>query len=242
MMGSMLKNESDLLTLIIKGDGPIGSIVATSDCHSRVKGYVHQANVDLPLKPNGKLNIAGAVGEGTLAVIKDTGIKEPYSSQVPLASGEIAEDLTYYFATSEQTPSAVALGVLVDRDCTVRQAGGFIVQALPQAKDEVLAKVESNINSMPYITNLLDEGLSQEDILALISGDLGFAANETLCLEYSCNCSRERFEKGLVSLGSKELNDILDSDGEATLHCHFCGNDYHFSKGQLEGIIHSMAH
>jgi molecular chaperone Hsp33 len=131
---------------------------------------------------------------------------------VPLASGEIAEDLTYYFATSEQTPSAVALGVLVDRDCTARQAGGFIVQALPQAKDEVLAKVESNINSMPYITNLLEEGLSQDEILAMISGDLGFIVNDTLSLEYYCNCSRERFEKGLVSLGSKELIDILDSD------------------------------
>ncbi|MDR1640254.1 MAG: Hsp33 family molecular chaperone HslO, partial [Clostridiales bacterium] len=194
MMGAMLKNESDLLTLIIKGDGPISQIVATADSHSRIKGYVGNAGVDLPLKDNGKLNISGAVGAGTITVVKDTGVKEPYSSQVPLVSGEIAEDLANYYTVSEQIPSAVGLGVLVGRDRAVRQAGGFIVQALPFASDEALTKIEDNINAMAYITNLLDEGLSQEDILGLIAGDLGFTIHDRQEITYYCNCSKERFE------------------------------------------------
>jgi molecular chaperone Hsp33 len=241
MMGFMMKNDSDLLTLVIKGDGPIGAIVATADSRSRVKGYAGNPGASLDLKPNGKLDIAGAVGSGTFTVIMDTGSKEPYSSQVPLVSGEIAEDLANYYATSEQIPTAAALGVLVDRDRAVRQAGGFIVQALPKASDAALAKVEENINKMPYITSLLDSGNSQEDILAMISSDLGYEIRESQSVSYWCNCGKERFEKGLVSIGLKDLSEILETDGQTTLHCHFCGKDYHFSKEELEKIVRSLA-
>jgi molecular chaperone Hsp33 len=237
MMGCMMKNDSDLLTLMIRGDGPIGGIVATSDSNCRIKGYAYQPDAVLPLKPNGKLDVSGAIGAGTLSVIKDTGLKEPYFSQIELISGEIAEDLTHYFATSEQTPSSVALGVLVDRNRTIKQAGGFILQSLPTASAEAIDEAEKNILSMPPITSLLSSGSSQEDIIRLIAGKLNYEITDSLPVSYWCNCSRNRVEKALASLGAKGVTDIMREDGQAEMHCHFCGKNYHFSINDLESLL-----
>jgi len=237
IMGSMLKNPSDIVTLSIKGDGPAGGLLATSDSLSRVKGYPFQSLVDLPLKPNRKLDVSGALGQGTLTVIKDIGLKEPYVGQVPLVSGEIGEDLTHYFAVSEQTPSAVALGVLVDRDYTIRQAGGFLLQTLPGADEEEVTRLEQVLAGLPSVTVLMDQGNSPEEIAALLAGGSDYEISDSVPVEYHCNCDRERVEKALISLGRQELKTILAEDGRAVLHCHFCNSDYAFERPDLERVL-----
>ncbi len=241
IMGSMLKSDDDLLTISIKGDGPGAGITVTANNRVQVKGYPFNPVVDIPLKSNGKLDVSGALGYGTMTVIKDLGLKDPYVGQIPLVSGEIAEDLTYYFAKSEQVPSAVSLGVLVDRDYTVKQSGGFIVQMLPSADDEVISKLEEKMKNIKSITKMLDEGMDCEQILNEVVGDMQPKIYEKIPVEYYCNCTRERVEKALISIGRDELTDILEKDKQATLHCHFCNKDYHFYENDIRDILNRSA-
>ncbi|WP_094548369.1 Hsp33 family molecular chaperone HslO [Petroclostridium xylanilyticum] len=238
MMGAMLKGEQDILTIQIKGDGPLGGVVAVADSRANVKGYVHHPHVELPLKPNGKLDVGGAIGRnGYLSVIRDLGLKEPYVGQVPLATGEIAEDLTLYYARSEQTPSAVALGVLVDVDLSVKASGGFIIQLMPEADDKVAEKLENVISQLSPVTSMVSEGMNAEDILGKILKDFEWNISEKIDTRYECGCSRERIERALISLGKKELEDIIEEQGEAELTCHFCNKIYHFNKSELGALL-----
>ena len=237
IMGSMLKSDDDLLTVTIKGDGPGAGLTVTANNKVQVKGYTYNPVVDIPLKQNGKLDVAGALGFGTMTIIKDLGLKEPYVGQIPLVSGEIAEDLTYYFAKSEQVPSAVSLGVLVDRDYTVKQSGGFIIQLLPSADEEVISKLEEKMKTIKSVTQMLEEGMDCEQILNETVGDMEPKILDRIPVEYYCNCDRERVEKALISVGRKELEDILATDKQATLHCHFCNKDYHFSEEDIKNIL-----
>ncbi|NLM13922.1 MAG: Hsp33 family molecular chaperone HslO [Epulopiscium sp.] len=238
MMGQMLKGEKDLITLQIKGNGPLQGLVVTADMKGNVKGYPYNPVVDLPLNSVGKLDVSGAIGEGTLTVIKDLGLKEPYLGQINLVSGEIAEDLTYYFANSEQTPSAVALGVLVDRDYSIKQAGGFIVQLLPEAEEETIQNLENGLRSISSVTQLLEEGKQPEDILKLLLGDI--IIMDKIPTRFYCNCSRERVEKALISIGLKDLREILEQDQKAELKCHFCNKNYIFEDTDLKKIIDDL--
>lgn len=239
MMGIMLKGEKDLLTLQIRGDGPLQGIVVSADSQANVKGYVFNPYVEVPDKYEGKLDVSKAIGNGNISVIKDIGLKEPYCGQIELVSGEIAEDLTYYFAKSEQTPSAVGLGVLIDRDTTVMASGGFIIQLMPDADDEIAEKLEEKINRTPYVTTLLDMGYTPEDILKLILGDFNLEINEKKEMRFYCNCSRSRVEKALISLGKDELTKIIEEDKKAQLHCHFCNKEYNFNEDELKEILKS---
>ena len=215
MMGVMMKGEKDILTLQIKGSGPIGGIIVTANSKGAVKGYVHNPNVILPANQYGKFDVAGAIGAGMLTVIKDLGLKEPYVGQIELISGEIAEDLTYYFASSEQVPSSVALGVLMNKDNTVRHAGGFILQLLPQAEEEVIVKLEERIGQLEGITGLLDKGMTPEMILEHLIGDMGMEIMEKYPTAFECNCSKERVESAVVSVGKKEIQEMIDEIGRA---------------------------
>lgn len=237
IMGSMLKSDSDLITIKINGDGPGKGLVVTSDNKSNVKGYCLNNIVDIPLKLNGKLDVQAALGEGSLTIIKDLGLKEPYVGQIPLVSGEIAEDLTYYFAKSEQIPSAVSLGVLVDRDYSIKQAGGFIIQLLPDADEKIISDLEDKLAKLPPLTSLLEENKTGEDILKIIFGKSNLKILDKIDVQYFCNCSKERVEKALISIGKKELETIIEEDKQATLHCHFCNKDYEFNEQELISIL-----
>lgn len=237
MLGATLKNDRDLITLQIRGLGPLKGIVASGDSQSRVKGYVFNPYVDIPSKYPGKLDVSGAIGTGYLSVTKDIGLSKPYSGRIELVSGEIAEDLTYYFAQSEQVPSAVGLGVLVHTDTTIRQAGGFIVQLLPNASEEIISKLEYNLSRVPYTTDLLDMGKTPEEILELIFDGLDMKINEKKSTEFYCNCTKERVEKALISIGYDEIEKIIKEDEKANLHCHFCNQEYDFSKSDLQEIL-----
>ena len=236
MMGSMMKNDTDMLTLQIRGDGPIEGITVTADSHANVKGYVGNPDVMLPPK-NGKLDVGGAVGIGLLQVIKDMGLKEPYVGQVALQTSEIAEDLTYYFATSEQVPSAVGLGVLMNKDNTVRQAGGFIVQLMPFAEESTIAKLEENVQKITSVTNLLEEGHTPESLLEKVLEGFDMEINEKVPTEFYCNCSRERVEKALISIGRKELNEMIQEGKSIEMNCHFCNKNYIFTVEELKNIL-----
>ena len=235
MMGATLKNDTDILTLDFRGSGKIGGIVAVADNKSRVKGYVFNPHIELAKNAKGKLDVGGAIGIGVLTVTKDMGLKEPVSGQVELISGEIAEDITYYFAVSEQTPSSVALGVLVDVDYSVKQAGGYIIQLMPFASEEVITHLEKVLPTMPPVTTLLDEGKTIEDILNMIFDDLEIL--ETIYPEFHCNCSREKTKKALESVGREELEAILQEDNGATLHCNFCNEDYTFTEDDIKELL-----
>ncbi|TCK92388.1 molecular chaperone Hsp33 [Natranaerovirga hydrolytica] len=237
MMGSMLKSEKDLLTLQIKGNGPIKGLVATADAQANVKGYVHNPNVIIPPNENGKLDVSGALGIGLLSVIKDIGLKEPYVGQTHLVSGEIAEDLTYYYASSEQVPSVVALGVLMNKDNTVGQSGGFIIQLLPDASEEVIKHLEEKIQQVNSVTEMFEAGKSPEDILEMLLGDLGLDILETIPTQYHCNCSRDRVEKAIISVGRKELQEMIDEGKPVELNCHFCKEKYEFQVTDLEEYL-----
>lgn len=239
IMGALQKGENDLLTIKITCDGPIGGIVVTADAKSRVKGYVIDPTVELPLKANGKLDVSGAVGAGDLTVIRDMGLKEPYIGRTRLQTGEIAEDLTYYFAVSEQTPSSMGLGVLVDRDYSIRQAGGFLVQLMPDAAEKTVDRLEQNLAKIDSVTSLLDAGNSLEDILRLITDGMSVEITETIVPRYDCNCSKKRVEKALISLGREELNAMI-ADGETIeTHCDFCNKYYYFTIAELEELCRS---
>lgn len=237
LMGSNLKEGDDAITLQIKSNGPIDTMIVVSDKNGDVKGYIKNPNIDIPLKNDGKLDVGTAVGkDGMLYIIKDIGLKEPYIGLTPLVSGEIAEDFTEYFAKSEQIPTAIALGVLVDQN-GVKSAGGYIVQLMPDATDEDITKLEENLKNIAPISKLLEEQKSLEEIAELISGDdkliiLGDELNP----KYKCNCSRKRMENGLISLGKEELEDIINSDGKAEIVCRFCKEQYNFTKEDLEKL------
>jgi molecular chaperone Hsp33 len=237
MMGSMLKGEQELLTLNIKGDGPIGGVLVTANGAGQVKGYVNNPLVDLPLKVNGKLDVSGAIGVGNLTVIKDLGMKEPYVGQVELVSGEIAEDITYYYASSEQTPSVVALGVLVDTDYSIKQSGGFIIQLLPQAKEETIVQLEKNIQELPSITQMFESGLDEEAILKKVLEGFEVLVHNISSPEYYCNCSRERVEKALITIGKEELDAMIQDGEPIEMNCHFCDKKYIFEMEDLKKLI-----
>ena len=236
MMGSMQKGEEDLVTLQIKGDGPVQGLLVTADSKGGVKGYANVPDVILPANDKGKLDVAGAVGSGTLSVIKDMGLKEPYVGQTLLQTSEIAEDLTYYFAASEQVPSSVGLGVLMERDNTVRQAGGFIVQLMPFAEDGVIDRLERNLSGITSVTAMQDAGDTPERMLERILEGLDCQVTDTRPVAFSCNCSKERIEKVLISLGKKEIKDMIDEGQEVEVNCHFCNTHYRFSVEELKGI------
>lgn len=237
MMGVMMKGEKDILTLKIQGDGPIEGLTVTADSAGNVKGYVFNPSVMLPPSAQGKLDVGGALGVGVLSVIKDIGLKEPYVGQTILVTGEIAEDLTYYYATSEQTPSSVALGVLMNRDNTVKQAGGFMIQLLPGASEEAISALEKKLGEIQSVTSMLDKGKTPEMILEYILGDFGLEINEKLPANFYCNCTRERVEKALISIGEKEIKDMIQDGKPIEVNCHFCNKNYTFSIEDLKGFL-----
>ncbi|MBQ1423238.1 MAG: Hsp33 family molecular chaperone HslO, partial [Lachnospiraceae bacterium] len=237
MMGYDMKNDPDLLTLRINCDGPIGGLLVTADHNGHVKGYVHNPDVILPPNSRGKLDVGGALHLGILSVIRDTGLKEPYIGETILVSGEIAEDLTYYFANSEQVPSSVALGVLMNKDNTVRQAGGFIIQLMPGASDEIIDMLESRLKGIDSMTAMLDRGMSPEDILGHILGELNLEINEKHDCSFYCGCTRERLEQALISTGRKELEEMIAEDKPIEMQCHFCGKKYEFSVEELTKLL-----
>lgn len=236
MMGSMLKGKRDLITLQVKGDGPVGSLTVTADSGGRVKGFAAVPDVILPANSLGKLDVAGAIGQGTLSVIRDMGLKEPYVGQTLLQTGEIAEDLTYYFAASEQVPSSVGLGVLMNRDNTVRQAGGFLIQLMPFATEEVTGRLEQNLSRVSSVTALLDEGITPEQMIKLLLEGLQPEVNDTLPAAFYCDCSREKIGKVLISLGKKELQDMIEEGREIEVNCHFCNTQYGFKVDELKEL------
>jgi len=236
MMGSMMKGKDDLLTIRIEGDGPIEGLTVTADSEGRVKGYAFNPSVMLPPNAKGKLDVGGALGVGVLSVIKDIGLKEPYVGQTILVSGEIAEDLTYYYATSEQTPSSVALGVLMNKDNTVRQAGGFIIQLLPGASDEMIDSLEKKLGGIQSVTSMLDANQTPEMILEEILGEYGLEFLDKLPLQFYCNCDKKRVEKALISIGKKELNDMIEEGKSIEVNCHFCNQNYEFTVEELKEL------
>lgn len=236
MMGSMMKGDKDLLTIIVKGQGALGGITVTADSHCQVKGYVDEPMVILPANDKGKLDVSGAIGPGTLKVIKDIGMREPYVGEINLISGELAEDLTYYFAVSEQVPSSVGLGVLMNRDNTVAQAGGFILQLMPDTSDEVITALEKKIANIESVTTMLSNGMTPEDILTEVLGDFGVRIMDKMETSFSCNCSRERVEKALISVGKDELDKMIEEGQPVELNCHFCNTNYEYSIDDLKRI------
>lgn len=240
MMGTMMKGEKDILTIRMMGDGPINGITVTADSSANVKGYVGNPNVVIPPNYAGKLDVGAAIGYGTMTVTKDLGLKEPYASQVSLTTSEVAEDLTYYFASSEQVPSAVALGVLMEKDNTVKQAGGFIVQLMPFAEEKVIKFLEDKIATITSVTDLLEKGMTPEDILEYVLGELGLKINDKIDTQYYCNCSKQRVQKALLSVGRKELLDMINDGKDITVNCHFCNTDYVFPVNELKELYKKL--
>ena len=237
MMGADLKGEKDLLTLRIEGSGPLGGLLVTANGHGDVKGYAFNPDVMLPPNAQGKLDVGGSLDLGVLSVIKDIGLKEPYVGQTQLVTGEIAEDLTYYFATSEQVPSSVALGVLMNKDNTVRQAGGFIIQLLPGASDEIIDKLEAKLSGISSITALLNAGKTPEEILTDILGEFGLEILKKMPVQFHCDCERSRVEKAIISIGRKEIQDMIDEGKEIEVNCQFCNKHYKFSVDELGEML-----
>lgn len=241
IMGIMMKGDNDKLTLSINGKGPLGTIVCVTDSKGTVKGYVSNPNVEIPLKKNGKLDVGEAVGiNGLITVIKDLGMKEPYTGQYPLTNGEIAEDLTAYYAYSEQQPSAIALGVLVDVDYTIKAAGGFIVQLMPEAEDKDIDILERNIAGIKSVSHLIDEGKTPEDLINIILKDIDPVIYENIPVKYKCDCSRDRIEEALISIGKIELDTIINEDKQAEISCHFCNTVYQFNEEELISLRNSL--
>ena len=237
MMGSMMKNDSDMLTIQIKGDGPIGGLTVTADSKGNVKGYVEHPEVMLPPNAQGKLDVAGVLGIGLISVIKDMGLKEPYVGQTILQTSEIAEDLTYYFATSEQVPSSVGLGVLMEHDNTVKQAGGFIVQLMPFVDDDVVDRLEANIKKISSVTSMLDKGMTPEEILEEVLDGFEVEVKDTMPAQFYCNCTKERVEKAIISIGKKDIQEMIEDGKPIEVNCHFCGKSYEFSVEELKTLI-----
>lgn len=239
MMGVTMKNDYDILTVQIKGNGPIGAMTVTADPKGNVKGFVANPEVMLPLK-DGRLDIAGAVGIGVLSVIKDIGLKEPYVGDTILITSEIADDLTYYYATSEQIPSSVGLGVLMDKDNTVEQAGGFIIQLMPDATEEVIDKLEKRIKEIKSVTHMLENGMTPEKILEYILGGMELEILDTIPTQFYCNCSKERVSKAVMSIGVKDLKEMVDDNKPIEVNCHFCNSHYTFSPQELGQMLEAV--
>lgn len=237
ILGIMMKGDEDKLTFMIKGGGPIGNITCVADSKGIVKGYVSNPQVDVPLKYAGKLDVGAAVGsQGVLNIIRDLGLKEPYGGTYPLVNGEIAEDLTAYLAYSEQQPSAVALGVLVDKDCTVKAAGGMLLQLLPGAAEESITILEKNLAKLTSISHWIEEGKTPKDIIFSVLDGLDLKIHEKTPIDFECDCTRKKIEKVFVTLGKQELTDMIEKDGQAEVICHFCNTRYSFTKSELEAI------
>lgn len=237
MMGVMAKNTKDLLTIQVSGDGPLKGMTVTADGGGNVKGYAIEPQVMLPPSPKGKLDVGGAVGHGFLRVVKDIGLKEPYSGQTDLQTGEIAEDLTYYFATSEQVPSSVGLGVLMEKNNTVKQAGGFIVQLMPFTDENVIAKLEENLAKIPSVTSVLDEGKLPEEMLGLLFQGMDMEIVDTIPAQFCCNCDKKRVEKAIISIGRKEIGEMIAEGREIEVKCHFCNTAYVFTVEELKSLL-----
>lgn len=238
ILGVTLKNENDVLTFKVKGDGPIGNIVTVANNRGEVKGYVDNPYADLPVRSDGKLDVGGLVGRnGKLAIIKDLGLREPYIGYTDLVSGEIAEDLANYFYASEQQPTAISLGVLVDTDISARAAGGYMIQLLPGVQDEDIDRIEDIIKNAKPISALVDEGLSAEDILKELFGEFEVDILDRIPLKFNCDCSREKVQKVLISLGNEEINNMIEEDGKAEVVCHFCNSKYNFTKEELMELL-----
>lgn len=237
MMGTMMKGEKDLLTVQIQCQGPAQGLTVTADSAGHVKGFPRVADVELPPNALGKLDVGGALGLGVMSVIKDMGLKEPYVGQIALQTGEIAEDLTYYFATSEQVPSAVGLGVLVDVDGSVKQAGGFIIQLMPFAEDATIDKLEENLKNVTSVTELLDHGCTPEGLLEALLGNLGIEVLDTLPTQFHCNCSKERVEKAVASVGREDLQAMIDDGEDIEVKCDFCNSTYKYTVDELKEIL-----
>lgn len=237
MMGSMLKGEKDLLTLQMRGSGPMKGLTVTADSQANVKGYALEPQVMLPPNAQGKLDVGGAIGLGVLSVIKDMGLKDPYVGQVELKTGEIGDDLTYYFATSEQVPSCVGLGVLMEKDNTVKQAGGFIIQLMPFAEEEVIVKLEEKLAGVKSVTSMLDSGMGPEEILEFLLGDMGLEIMDKMPTGFSCNCCKDRIEKAIISIGKKEITSMIQDGKPIEVKCHFCNSAYEFNVEELKDIL-----
>ena len=237
MMGSMMKGENDKLTLQMKGDGPIAQMTVTADSHGNVKGFPANPSVDIPLKRAGKLDVGGAVGKGVLTVIMDLGLKEPYNGQVEIQTGEIGDDLAYYFTVSEQTPSAVGLGVMVDTDSSVKHAGGFIIQMMPDVAEETIEALEAKLNRADPVTTMMDKGMSPEDILEYYLGDLGLNITEKLPVRYYCGCSKETVAGALATISTDDLKEMINDGEEIEVKCYFCNSAYRFSTEELEEMM-----
>lgn len=237
MMGIMMKGEKDVLTLQIKGAGPAKGLTVTANSKGIVKGYPTVADVMLPPNAMGKLDVGGAFGAGMLSVIRDMGLKEPYVGQTNLVTGEIAEDLTYYFASSEQVPSSVALGVLMNKNNTVKKAGGFIIQLMPFAEEEVISKLEDKIGQLKGITDLLDQGMTPENILEHILGDMDLEIFERIPTSFECDCSKSRVEKAIISIGKKDITEMINDNKPIEVNCHFCNTHYNFEVDELKELL-----
>ncbi|ETT88351.1 Hsp33 family molecular chaperone HslO [Viridibacillus sp. FSL R5-0477] len=237
MMGAMLKGE-DKITVKVEGNGPIGSMIVDANAQGEVRGYVTNPHVEFDLNPQGKLDVRRAVGtEGALTVVKDLGLRDFFSGQVPIVSGEIAEDFTYYFATSEQVPSSVGLGVLVNTDDSILAAGGFIIQLLPGVDDETITQIENQLSKIEPVSKMIQKGFTPEEILKAVLGEDNVQMLDTMPVKFECSCSKERFGAAILSLGEKEIRDMIEEDGKAEAHCHFCQEKYQYSKEELEGFI-----
>jgi molecular chaperone Hsp33 len=238
MMGIMLKSDKDTLTLQINGKGPAGSIVVISDNTGNAKGYITNNNVELMHNESGKLDVGRAVGvDGVLTVIKDLGMKEPYVGQIPIISGEIGDDISSYFATSEQTPTAVGVGVLVEVDGHVAASGGFIIQLMPEADEAAIERLEQRLGGIRSVTEMVSTGMDAVGIMKEILGEIEFKVNEEKEIEYKCNCSRERMERALISIGKNELDEMIEDQGNAELVCHFCNSKYNFDRDELVELL-----
>ncbi len=238
ILGAQLKSDTDSVTLQINGDGPLGMMAVVTDNMSQVRGYVENPTADLPTNKKGKLDVSGVIGNGFLSIIRDLSLKEPYIGRTPLISGEIAEDLTYYFAKSEQIPTAIALGVLVDTDLSIKAAGGYMIQLMPEADDETADKLTKIIENLPSVTDMITHGMNTEDIAFAVTDGFSMILETNVpkpC--YKCNCSRERMERALISLGKKEISDIIEEQGEAEMTCRFCDNVYKFDKDELTELM-----
>ncbi|MCR4686038.1 MAG: Hsp33 family molecular chaperone HslO [Lachnospiraceae bacterium] len=240
MMGWMNKGDKDILTLLIKGEGPINGITVTADSHGTVKGYVNNPNVIIPAKSNGKLDVSGSIMPGTLDVIMDLGLKEPYASHIDLVSGEIAEDLTYYYASSCQIPSSVGLGVLLNKENTIRCAGGFIIQLMPFATEECISKIEKNLANIPSVTQILKEADTPKALIDILCEGMDVEINDTITPRFKCDCSKERVTKALVSIGKAEINRMMEEENGAELVCQFCNTKYRFTEAELRQIRDSL--
>ncbi len=237
IMGAGLKNETDSVTLQFSGDGPLGKIVAVTDSKSRVRGYVQNPLIDLPLNKKGKIDVGSGIGKGSMSVVRDLGMKEPYIGQVPIVTGEVAEDITYYYAKSEQTPTAVGLGVLVDTDYSIKASGGFMIQLMPFATEQTAEILEKQIRSLPSVTDMITSGMTAEDILFCVTEGFDMIMdNNYITPLYECKCSKDRMERALISIGKEELRKLIEEQGEAELCCQFCDRKYTFNKNELQAL------